>query len=308
MMSSNFPQTTSILEVQREVAEDDWFILNFGIEETDELFYSSFANGYYSSLEVQGLPLTEVNGTNYIVGYNIDQLADNLANNIYPITETLAITDETLSTDEFGFYTGTIIYSYEERYIFDSFTDDLEVDVIVTQMSNHYSDSGDRFILSEISNVVYDFDRLNITGEGYITYSFDVETLDSLGTTSNGDMHIVTLVSNASTNEIVSFNSTLIDDSIFVSNDNSTTPVQSDLIFYPNPVYSGSKLNIKSNSRGRIRGLQLYNIRGQKIGDFEYESEKITIPSNLSSGIYFIKARMADGTKSQLKKMLIIKE
>lgn len=306
-VSSNYQITDGLLATQRDLAQTNWMIFNYGIDGSDQLFYSEYAYNYYQNLGINLNPLTVINGNKYFNSFNLSAIEENIENNIYYIPKVFDISQE--GVEEEG---STLIYysyfNYGPRYVFDSFTDDLAIDAFISQKTKHYSEEGDEFIVSEITNIYADFQRLIEEGEGYFEFSYDTDSVDSLYTEENGEKFANVIIYREDTNEIISFNRYNLQNNILVSNQDHDAASLSPLVIYPNPVNSGKYLSYKTNENGKIDYVSLYNIRGQKVGKFKDDSSKISIPKDLASGIYFLKASYQDKTESPLTKLLIIKE
>ncbi len=305
-LSSNYDSTIGLLANQREIAQDNWMIYNYGIDGSDQLFYSDYANSYYQSLGINLNPLTLINGTKYFNSFNLEALEENLLNNIYYIPRVFDISDEGL--EEEG--SSLIYYSYfnyGQRYVFETFTNNLAMDVFISQKTKHYSEEGDEFVVSQISDVYADFERLNEDGEGYFEFSYDTDSVDSLYTSENGQKFANAIIYRQDTNEIISFYRYTLENNILVSNHDNEVASATELLAYPNPVSTANYLNFISTSKKNISLIDIYNIRGQKVKSVKVKDNKIKLPGNMASGIYFIKAKYDNGEKSPLSKVLIMR-
>ena len=309
-ISSNYQVTESILGTQRNIAQPNWLILNYGVDGADQLFYSNYAYDYYQDFGVNLLPLTIINGTKYFNSFNISAIEGNIDDNIYYIPKIFDTITENLEEDGSSL-TYTKEFNYGSRFVFDSFTDNLAIDVFITQKTKHYSVDGDEFIVGEISNVSYDFARLSEDGNANFEFTYDVDNVDSLFTTSNGEKFANVIIYRDDTNEIISYSRYSLENNILVSNqENEESEVASVPTFtvYPNPVNSGKILHIFTTEKGNGDYFTLYNIRGQKVGKFRNNNESIQLPDKISSGIYFLQASSSQRRNKPLVKLLIIKE
>ena len=307
-VSGNHQITENLLGTQRLLAQNNWLIFNYGIDGSDQLFYSNYAYDYYQDFGVNLLPLTVINGTKYFNSFNIEAMEENLENNIYYIPKVFDTINEGLEEN------GSLItyykeFNYGDRFVFDTFTDNLAIDVFITQKTKHYSVEGDEFIVAEISDVLYDFDRLSEDGNATFEFTYDVDNVDSLFTTTNGDKFANAIIYREDTNEIVSFNRYPLENNILVSNqDNEDVISIPTLSVYPNPVQAGAVLNITSSNKSDIEYYTLYNLRGQKVDKFINKNETIKLRKNISSGIYFLRASSSSNKRGPLVKFMIIKE
>ena len=92
-----------------------------------------------------------------------------------------------------------------------------------------------------------------------------------------------------------------------VSNEEHEVQEVTTLSTYPNPCYSGETLHLRSNSKENYATITLYNIRGQKVGTFHSSDNSYKLPSQLATGVYFMKATTPTGNSSQLRKILILR-
>lgn len=306
-LSANYELTEGLLESQRELAQSNWLIFNYGIDGSDQLFYSDYAYNYYQSLGINLNPLTLINGTKYFNSYNLPALEANLENNIYYIPKVFDISDEGLEEED-----SSLIYfshfNYGQRYVFDTFTDDLAMDVFISQKTKHYSEAGDEFILSQVSDAYADFQRLNEEGEGYFEFSYDTDSVDSLMTNANGEKFANVIIYRQDSNEIVSYHRYNLINNVLVSNQDNDLPSLAPITIYPNPINNGKYFNIKTSGKEKIDFVSLYNLRGQKVAKLKYDNSRLTLPKNIASGIYFLRATYQDSRKSPLRKLSIIKE
>ncbi len=307
-ISGNHQVTEGLLATQRELAQPNWLIFNCGIDGSDQLFYSDYSYDYYQNFGVNLLPLTIINGTNYFNSYNYSAIEENLENNIYYIPKVFNTVNEGLEED------GSLLtyfkeFNYGDRFVFDTFTNNLAIDVFISQKSRHYSEESDEFIVGEISDVSYDFDRLSEDGNANFEFTYDIDNVDSLYTTTNGDKFANVIIYREDTNEIISFSRYSLENNILVSNqeneDVASIPAFS---VYPNPVKTGAVLNIATSQKNSAEYYTLYNLRGQKIGKFLNQNNSIKLHKNIASGVYFLRASSSANKQGPLVKFLIIKE
>ncbi|MBI9032481.1 T9SS type A sorting domain-containing protein [bacterium] len=309
-VSGNYDVTDIILNVQRNIAQPNWQVINYGVDGSDQLFYSDYAYDYYHDIGVNLMPLTLINGTKYFNSYNTTAIEDNLQNNIYYIPKVFDITEEGSEQDGSAI-TYYASFNYGNRYVFNNFTDNLALDVFITQKTKHYSETGDEFIVSKIDNVDYNFARLSEDGDGFFEFTYESDNVDSLFTTSNGEKYINGIIYREDTNEIISYHRYSLQDNILVSNqdeENNQVVDAFNFTLYPNPVKSGQTLNISSTAKISPQSYTLYNLRGQKVDKFENDNNSIKIPKNISSGVYFLRPSLANKKRSPLVKLMIIKE
>lgn len=309
-VSGNYEVTQALLNTQRNIAQDNWLILNYGVDGSDQAFYSNYAYDYYQNIGVNLMPLTVINGLKYFNSYYPNALEENLENNVYYLPKVFDITEE--GSEEEG---SNIIYygsfNFGNRFVFPEFIADMEMDVFITQKTRHYAQAGDEFIVSEINDVDYDFSRLNEDGDAYFEFAYDSDNVDSLFTATNGEKFVNVFIYREDSNEIISyFRYSLIND-ILVSNqedeNNQVVEVQ-DISVYPNPVSPGQKLNILSATKNKYDYYTLYNIRGQKVGKYLNHDDSIKLKRNITSGVYFLRASQSEDKQGPLVKLLIIKE
>ncbi len=305
MMSSVYPFTDLILETQRSIAESNWNIINFGVDINDPLFYSNAAFNYYNDYGVSSFPMTIINGDTYYTGYNIESIESNLVENSYNIKQLFTtITDSLYSED--GIISFQHYFNYGNKYVFDSFTNNLALKVYLLQESKHYSDEGDYFIVQELDDVSYDFERLLTNEEAYVSVNYDPNNVDTLQTDSNGPMKSIIYIYNEETFQTVSVTEYSFENNIFVSNDNSEVIPSEIIKFYPNPCKSGKYLNLNSN-RNDIEKVNIYNIRGQKIETVNVDANGIKIPQKMASGVYLLRPIGKNGFSYKTQKSVIIK-
>ena len=109
------------------------------------------------------------------------------------------------------------------------------------------------------------------------------------------------------TNEIVSFRRFPLEDAVLVSNENHDVQEVKHIVTYPNPCYVGEALHLLNETKDNYDSIILYNIRGQKVGSFPTNNNKIKVPEQLANGVYFMKATTPTGRSSKLKKILILR-
>ncbi len=74
---------------------------------------------------------------------------------------------------------------------------------------------------------------------------------------------------------------------------------------YPNPLKNILNVKFSNQFQGK-RQIELYNMRGQKVKDFEFSNTSATFNcANLGSGIYFLKLK--NNSQMQIKKIVILK-
>lgn len=307
-LSSNYQITENVLGMQRLISQPNWFVFNYGIDGSDQLFYSDYAYDFYLNYGVNMMPLTIINGDKYFNSYNTQAIEENIEDNIYYLPEVFTTVNEGLEEDgsSLTYYKE---FNYGNRFVFDTFTDNLAIDVFISQQTKHYSAQGDEFIVDEIDNVVYDFDRLSEDGDASFEFTYDVDNVDSLYTTSNGDKFANVIIYREDTNEIISFSRYPLDNNILVSNqENEDVVGVATLSVYPNPVKSGKMLNINNSEKNSTEYYTLYNLRGQKVSRFRNQNDAIKLPKNISSGVYFLRASSSTHKDGPLVKFMIIKE
>lgn len=309
-ISGNHQITEGVLATQRNIQQANWFILNYGVDGSDQLFYSDYAYDYYLNLGVNLTPLTLINGKKYFNSFNISAIEENIENNIYYIPKVFDTVSESLE-EEGSSLTYRTDFNYGDRFVFSSFTDNLTMDVFITQKTKHYSDAGDEFIVNDINDVTYNFQRLNEEGNAFFEFTYDIDSVDTLATASNGEKFANVIIYDEETNEIISFSRYPLNNNILVSNqeneENEVTSL-SNFSLYPNPVKSGKTLHILNKGKSRADYFTLYNLRGQKVERFINHDDTLKLPQHLASGVYFLQASASKGKKGHLVKLLIIKE
>lgn len=309
-ISGNHQVTENLLGIQRAIAQPSWQIFNYGIDASDQLFFSDYAYDYYQDFGVNLMPLTIINGSKYFNSFNVNAIEDNIENNIYYIPKVFDTVEESLVEEE-NLITYNTSFNYGQRYVFDSFTDNLTIDVFISQKTKHYSPEGDEFIVKEINDLDYNFQRLNEDGNAFYEFTYAVDNVDSLLTSSNGAKFANAIIYREDTNEIISYSRYSLENNILVSNQENEENIVSNipvLSVYPNPVNSGKTLNIFSSEKGLVDYFTLYNIRGQKVEKYINNNDTIKLPKQLSSGVYFLKASSTKRRNIPLVKLLIIKE
>ncbi|MFA7056834.1 MAG: T9SS type A sorting domain-containing protein [Candidatus Cloacimonadales bacterium] len=306
-VSGNNFITEQVLASQHNVTQANWYIFNLGIDGSDQLFYSNYAYQYFVNFGVNLTPLTIINGTTYFNSFNVSAMEQNLENNIYYFPKVFDLIEETITDNENSTLTYHTSFNYGERYLFDSFAEHLDVDVFISQQTKHFSEVGDEFVVTEIPGVTANFERLNDDGDAFFEFTYEADSVDSLYTTSNGNKFANAIIYRTDTNEIISFRRFQLQDNILVSNEEHEVQEARTLSTYPNPCYSGETLHLRSNSKENYATITLYNIRGQKVGTFHSSDNSYKLPSQLATGVYFMKATTPTGNSSQLRKILILR-
>lgn len=306
-ISGNNLITPQVLLSQHPLMQPNWYIFNLGIDGSDPLFYSNYAYNYYVSFGVNLTPLTIINGTTYFNSFNVATMEQNLNNNVYYFPKILDTIEENVIDEENNVLIYHTTFNYGERFLFDTFAENLAVDVFISQKTKHYSEASDEFVVGEITEINADFLRLNEGGNGFFSFAYDTDNIDSLYTTSNGIKYANAIIYHTDTNEIVSFRRFPLEDNILVSNQNHEVQEVSTISTYPNPCYAGEALHLLTETKDNYDAITLYNIRGQKVGHFPNINNKIKVPEQLANGVYFMKATTQAGKSSKLKKILILR-
>jgi len=306
-VSGNYQVTESLLGTLRSFVQPNWQVFNFGIDGSDQLFFSDYAYDYYQDFGVNLLPLTVINGTHYFNSFNINAIQENIENNIYYIPKIFDTMEETLE-EEGSTLTYSRTFNYGDKFVFDNFTDNLALDVFITQKTKYYSEEADEFIVSEISDLVYDFSHLSEDGDGYYEFTYDADSVDSLFTTSNGEKFANVIIYREDTNEIISYSRYPLQNNLLVSNQENDLASVPNFSVYPNPVNSGQVLKIVTSEKSKSEYYTLYNIRGQKVDRFKTYDDSIKLNKNISSGVYFLRPSESNSKRNHLVKLMIIKE
>lgn len=92
--------------------------------------------------------------------------------------------------------------------------------------------------------------------------------------------------------------------------DNVNVPMVNRLTVYPNPITTNAK--VKSDQGFPIDGIELYNLRGQRITTVNYLKQspiewELELGPKLPAGVYFIRCKVMDGNKQRIitQKILI---
>lgn len=306
-ISGNNFITPELLLSQHPLIQPNWHVFNLGIDGSDPLFYSTYAYDYYVRFGVNLTPLTIINGTTYFNSFDVATMAQNLNNNVYYFPKIFDTIEESVNDEGNNVLTYLTSFSYGERFLFDSFAERLAVDVFISQKTKHYSEVSDEFVVAEITDVNADFLRLNEGGHGLFSFTYDTDNIDSLYTATNGIQYANAIIYRTDTNEIVSFRRFPLEDAVLVSNENHDVQEVKHIVTYPNPCYVGEALHLLNETKDNYDSIILYNIRGQEVGSFPTNNNKIKVPEQLANGVYFMKATTQTGRSSKLKKILILR-
>ncbi|MDD3049926.1 MAG: T9SS type A sorting domain-containing protein [Candidatus Cloacimonetes bacterium] len=302
----------------------DLLLVNLFPRVQDDLFYRAASRQRFDYYNMSGYPTTIIGGSKSILGLNSEY--EGLLQSYYNEQKdrlTYVDRDSTIAViNDFNFVSVDVILHNSSQNLFSSYLSKVRLYGAVIQDSiPGLTGSVILHLFENNSEPV----TLADSQSTYMNFNFSLDDLSPIliDNESENDVFLercrfIYWLQHSDSNEIDFLKVTDYFGNLqLVGSEDNSIPSLSQVSVYPNPFYSGQKLQIVLNSKDDfINKTEVFNIKGQLVKTILPESEKGSMifwdgsnqeNQKVSSGLYFIRTNSGKDKQTSVKRIMFIK-
>jgi len=302
----------------------DLLLVNLFPRVQDELFYRAASRQRFDYYNMSGYPTTIIGGSKSILGLNSGY--EELLQSYYNEQKdrlTYVNRDSTIAViNDFNFVSVDVILHNSSQNLFSSYLSKVRLYGAVIQDSIPGLTSSVILHLFENNSEPV---TLADSQSTYMNFNFSLDDLSPIliNNESENDVFLercrfIYWLQHSDSNEIDFIETTDYFGNLqLVGSEDNSVPSFSEVSVYPNPFYSGQKLQIVLNSKDDyLNKTEVFNIKGQLVKTILPDSEKGSMiywdgsnqnNQRVSSGLYFIRTNSGKNKQTSIKRIMFIK-